>query len=141
MVVYVCVLCDCVCTVWCRWFSSVRCGVVGSVQVPGIIVLSYLSLDATGTSTSSKFSQVRYIHVGGESLMRVCGSHPPLPSPIWEGCRADCCDVVQETMTRSHLGTATRSTELPLGQLNCHSTVPPFVLLTLPSLLQTVSIG
>lgn len=44
--------------------------------------------------------------------MRVGGSHPPLSSPIWEGCRADYCDVVQETMTRSHMGTATRSTEL-----------------------------
>lgn len=42
-VLCVCV-CDCVCTVWCCWFSSVRCSVVGSVQVPGIIVLSYLSL-------------------------------------------------------------------------------------------------
>lgn len=47
--------------------------------------------------------------------MRVGGSHPPLSSPIWEGCRADCCDVVRETMTRSHLGTATRSTGLPLN--------------------------
>lgn len=32
------------CTMWYCWFSGVRCGVVGSVQVPGIIVLSYLSL-------------------------------------------------------------------------------------------------
>lgn len=47
--------------------------------------------------------------------MRVGGSHPPLSSPIWEGCRADCCDVVQETMTRPHLSTATRSTGLPLN--------------------------
>lgn len=46
--------------------------------------------------------------------MRVGGSHPPLPSPNWEGCRADCCDVVRETMTRSHLGTATRSTATQL---------------------------
>lgn len=46
--------------------------------------------------------------------MRVCGSHPPLSSPNWEGCRADCCDVVRETMTRSHLGTATRSTATQL---------------------------
>lgn len=42
MCVYVC---DFVCTAWCRWFSSVQCGVVvGSVQIPGMIVLSYLTL-------------------------------------------------------------------------------------------------
>lgn len=60
MVVYVCVVCVSVSVSvsvcvrrgvvgsvvygWCCWFGTVRCGVVGSVQVPGIIVLSYLSL-------------------------------------------------------------------------------------------------
>lgn len=60
--------------------------------------------------------------------MRVGGSHPPLPSPIWEGCRADCCDVVQEIMTRSHLGTATRSTGLPLNCTTlCSAHSPPLL--------------
>lgn len=60
--------------------------------------------------------------------MRVGGSHPPLSSPIWEGCRADCCDVVQETMTRSHLSTATRSTGLPLNCTTlCSAHSPPLL--------------
>lgn len=60
--------------------------------------------------------------------MRVGGSHPPLSSPIWEGCRADCCDVVQETMTRPHLSTATRSTGLPLNCTTlCSAHSPPLL--------------
>lgn len=60
--------------------------------------------------------------------MRVGGSHPPLSSPIWEGCRADYCDVVQETMTRSHLSTATRSTGLPLNCTTlCSAHSPPLL--------------
>lgn len=74
MVVYVCVVCVvCLCLCLC-----VLCGVVGSV-VYGVVLLaqyrclvclfSLISLShATRTGTSSKFGQVRYIHVGGESL-------------------------------------------------------------------------
>lgn len=59
MCVSVCVLCvRCGVVGWCRWLST------GAWYDCSLLSLSH----ATGTGTSSKFGQVRYIHVGGESL-------------------------------------------------------------------------
>lgn len=49
---YVCVtVCDCVYTVLCCWFSSVRCGIVGSV-VYGVVLLVRYKYDCSLLSLS-----------------------------------------------------------------------------------------